>query len=124
MSFTFIRSPLAKALQPALLTIAAVLISFVTTGDLSRFELALGVTGLVSSAIAYFVANVPGYPFLKALVPALVAVTTPLQLLIESGKIDREEITVFFTGLAAAAITYLTKNQGAPNGVSPRLARY
>ena len=63
-------SPYLKAIGGALATLVAVGAHYAATGELGRSELAIGATGLIGSSLVFFTTNVPGWPFLKALVPA------------------------------------------------------
>lgn len=51
------RSPFAKAIAPALVTLLAVGIQVVATGEFDRAELATALTGLVAALSSYLVPN-------------------------------------------------------------------
>jgi len=49
--------PFAKAIAPAVLTIAGVLIDWLANGSFDKQTLTIAVTGLVTSVVVYFVPN-------------------------------------------------------------------
>lgn len=106
-------SPYLKAIAPALLTLVAVASLYITTGELGRAELAVGATGLIGSSLVFFTTNVPGWPFLKALVPAFTGSLTALAFWIETGTFDKLELNVFLTALGTAVVAYIAQNKSS-----------
>lgn len=49
--------PFAKAVTPALLTVLAIVVQWIVTGEYDRAELATTLTGLLAAATAYLVPN-------------------------------------------------------------------
>jgi hypothetical protein len=106
-------SPYLKAIAPALLTLVAVASLYITSGELDRAELAVGATGVIGSSLVFFTTNVPGWPFLKALVPALTGGLASLALFIENGTFDKTELNILLTALGTAVVAYFAQNKSS-----------
>ncbi|MCA1571170.1 MAG: hypothetical protein LC798_12805 [Chloroflexi bacterium] len=110
-----LRSPILKALVPAVLTVLAVLIQALATDDGYKPELITAIVGLGSSALSYGVANltVGLSRYLKALAPALMTVVVVLTTWVVTGEFSKAELAAALTGGLAALTALILPNTPA-----------
>jgi hypothetical protein len=104
-----------KTITPALIAAVGVLGTYIANGELDRVSLAVAVVGALQVTASFFVTNVPGYEFAKALVGALAGTIVAVGTLIEQGEWSRETTAAAVTAVVLAVVTYGVSNGGSTN---------
>lgn len=104
-----------KVITPALITAVGVAGTYIVNGELDRVSLAVAVVGALQVTASFFVTNVPGWGFVKAIVGALAGTIVAVGTLIEDGSWTREVTAAAVTAVALAIVTYGVPNAGATN---------
>lgn len=108
---------LRKSLYPAAAVLIAVGVSWVTTGDLNRYELAAGTVALINAIVAWAVTNYPALKNLKAWAALGANAIVILQLWISSGEFNKPEVVALGAAILLALLTGVIPNGGRTNEV-------
>ncbi len=109
-----------KAITPAVLGVAGVVISWVASGDFDLAEFRIVAAGLVTAVAVYVVPNVASTPFLKALVPGFLGVVAVGASALESGAFDSQDLRLALASLLTSALVWLVPNKAGTSALSTR----
>lgn len=104
--------PYAKAVLPALATIAGVLTSWLANGQLDRVSLAVAITGAIVSLLTLAVENTPANAYAKTIAAALGSIVGVLvTYVVVGGELDRATLASGMTALVSILLVYSQPNR-------------
>ncbi len=104
--------PYLKAVTPAVLGVASILISWLSSGELDGPGLEVGLTAVAAASVTYLVAEAPdGWRrFAKSIAPALVTIAALLAHFLVTGDLSATDARIAAAGLLSAAIAGVVRN--------------
>lgn len=104
--------PYLKAVTPAALGVATILLSWLSSGELDGPGLEVGLTAVAAASVTYLVAEAPdGWRrFAKSIAPALVTIAALLAHFLVTGDLSVTDARIAVAGLLSAAIAGVVPN--------------